>query len=123
MNYDQARERMDKDGKPSSLFDWTTMNDGHVRAAGPCMTHTCEHHSAEEAEKHFYDYCLDQVKEFHLGDQQLRCEVCGEFTDGGLGNQSFYMLSFHSVLCPTHRNKERLKALHPFHTGIALYHS
>lgn len=78
MNYDQARQL--KDGG----WHWTTMNDGVVRTAEPCIKHIgdesdpawflmpynpddwerCEPHATrEDAEKHFYEWCIESLAE------------------------------------------------------------
>lgn len=122
MNYDQARERMGEDGKGTGLWDWTSKNDGVIRPAGPCGG-GCDHHTREEAERHFYDYSLARVREFTLQGQQLECNVCGDWTAKGLDTPGLNLYSFRAMLCDKHRNREELQKLFPFKPVIALIHS
>lgn len=74
MNYYSARQR--RDGR----WDWTSMNDGAIRRAGPCVNHYEGHATKGEAERHFYDSELDSLREARSkGDIQMKCEVksCG----------------------------------------------
>lgn len=117
MNYDQARQR-ESDGK----WDWTTMNDGIIRATASCSSH-CGHETQEEAERHFYDYSLDQVKE--TGVSWTACEYpdCPNPTQRALGNLGFWLALSSTPLCDEHRTKECLVEVYPFHAGMALIHS
>lgn len=139
MNYDEARPL--KDGG----WHWTTMNDGVVRTAQPCIQilkpfepgsldfslkasdiTRCEPHATrEEAERHYYDWCLSSVAEIHLADQQRRCraEGCGVFTDVMLGNRQMERMFNGDPLCPEHRTREVLAKIHPFTPGMQSIHS
>jgi hypothetical protein len=123
MNYAEARQRMGDNGLPSGLWDWTSKNDEVIHAAGPCAARTCEHHSKEEAERHYYDWSLEKVKEFSLERQQVPCEVCGEWTQKGLHAPGYNTYGFEALLCDRHRNKEELIKLRPFTPGIQSIHS
>lgn len=133
MNYDEARQ--DKNG----IWRWTTMNDGRIRTAPPCIQFEeqpieeigrvpskvlgmCEHATKEEAERHFYDDCLDRVKESESS-HWMDCAVCGAPTKKLLGNRPFGVLFSEQPLCDDHFSKETLAELHPFSTGIYLMHS
>ena len=140
MNYDEARQL--KDGG----WHWTTMNDGVVRTAAPCVRHVgdesdplwymqpskaedwayCEpHETQEDAERHFYEWCLENVTEQKYTTKQL-CSVegCDEWSQFALGNNElgrFFGLG--PNLCDAHRNREHLATLRPFHSPIRSVHS
>ena len=135
MNYDQARQT--KDGG----WHWTTMNDGLVRTAAPCIEfedmpieeigtrpsvvkQRCEPHATqEEAERHFYDYCLEQVKEWTTSEWHS-CIVCGAPTKRYLGNRHMGSLfSPGEAFCDEHFSPEALAEAEPFSPGIRLIHS
>ena len=140
MNYDEARPLK------AGGWHWTTMNDGVVRTAQPCIRHVgeksdpfwymqpskpedwvcCEPHATrEEAERHFYDWCLSTVEESRMSDQQLRCRVagCDGWSDVLLGNRQLGHLFNGDPLCEAHRSKDQLALLHPFKPGMVLVHS
>lgn len=137
MNYDQARQL--KDGG----WHWTTKNDGIVRTAEPCLKHIgdesdpawylkpynasdwtrCEPHSTrEEAERHFYEWCIESLKEDDLWDW-TGCQVCDAPTKKALGNRGMHMLITSVPLCDEHRNVDKVRELYPQPGGIALTHS
>lgn len=131
MNYDEARPL--KDGG----WHWTTMNDGRIRTAPPCIRLTngdwehpeferCEPHATqEEAEHHLYVYSLSEVRE-RTWTSAHRCEAegCEEWADKTLENDHFGQLfSAGTFLCDAHRTPEMLAELHPFQPGIRLIHS
>lgn len=119
------------------------MNDGRVRTAQPCIKfigdpklleppyaptkaedwERCPPHATkEEAERHFYDFCLEQAKE-HDGSHWMDCAKCGAATKKMLGNMGLGDLFHIEPLCDEHRTKEVLADLHPFAPGIAMVHS
>jgi hypothetical protein len=137
MNYAQARQL--KEGG----WHWTSMNDGHVRTAWPCKRYIgpedkpydascdpsewerCEPHATqEEAERHFYDACLAEVKEEDYGEWHS-CSVkgCDNPTKKGLGNRGDGLLFRGEPLCDEHRTKEMIAELRPFKGGISIAHS
>jgi hypothetical protein len=102
--YYQARQRT-SDGR----WDYTNMNDGRVWPIGYCGGEGGGHHATEmEARECYTKYLLDTRTNFDrkMQDQKLRCEVCGEFTDGvaEVGHASF-------VLCDQHRTREHSATL------------
>lgn len=117
MNYAQARKRDDG----SELWDWTTMNDKVVHRSRPC-TEACQHTSEEDACRHFYDYCLEQVT-VHEADAQYHCAVCGIWTSKSLGNQHLGHVFSPVFLCEAHLNKESLASVHPFNGAFQVIHS
>lgn len=83
MNYDEARQLGAESENPGA-WNWTTMNDGHIRTAAPCAwpdfdwssvtneailagtvqptgRERCDHETREEAERHQYDAALAKV--------------------------------------------------------------
>ena len=142
MNYDSARQ-VALTADALGGWHWTTMNDGRVRPAAPCRRYigppldhrlpfkpaeasdfeTCEPHATkEEAERHFYDYSLEQVEEESYSSWQ-DCVVCGAATKTGLGTRSMALLFSGDALCDAHLSKEKLAELHPFQPGYQLIHS
>lgn len=139
MNYDEAREI------PGKGWHWTTMNNGVVRIAQPCITilkpfdpgsldfslrpsdivRCPPHATREEAERHYYDWCLSTVTEIKLGEQQLRCRApsCEAWTDTLLGNRQLERMFNGDPLCDEHRTRETLAAIHPFAPGLRSIHS
>lgn len=118
MNYDKARENPKKPG----FFLWCSRNDNKLFYAEPC-NEGCEHRSAEEAERHFYNFCLESVTERIDKDQQHKCKVCEAWTQKSLGNFDLHLLAFHAFLCDEHRTKEELAKLYPFVPDIEVIHS
>lgn len=117
MNYDQARKRDD------GVWHWTTMNDGIVHVAAPC-TDACTHATQEEAERHFYGWCMDSISISHTSDEQHKCAVCGMWTINiVVAGRYLSQLSYDTYLCNAHANKESMMHLHPFHAGIQVIHS
>jgi len=143
MNYDQARAIENKETGEIVGWRWTTMNDGHIRTAWPCTEYIgdksdpewylkpynsndwkiCEPHvTQEEAEKHFYDACLGEVKESNSSNW-MDCIVCGAPTKRLLGNRDLGSLFNGDALCDEHFGIEALKEAHPFKDGLYLMHS
>jgi hypothetical protein len=117
VNYAKSRQRLD-DG----LWDFTFTRDKVTRRTSPC-SEECKHATQEEADQHFYDWCLDQVEEIHLANQMLKCRICGEWTDKEFGNRHLGMYFGPIPLCDKHRNKEGLKQAEPFHSPIEIWYS
>ena len=133
MNYDEARQL--KDGG----WHWTTMNNGVVRTASPCIqvpevnlfdeallaaniTRCDPHPTREDAERHFYDYSLSQLKETTTTHAQ-RCEVCDTWTNKALCNKGEWLYFGYIFLCDNHRQPSHVEALRPFSPCIAVIHS
>lgn len=138
MNYDEAREIS------GGGWHWTSMNDGVVRTAQPCIGpkgdipadyligvtkepiewERCSPHATkEEAERHFYDWCLSRLVETECESAE-RCEQgCGEWTNKTLENRGLSGLFKSVFLCDEHRSKEVVATLHPFRPGIQIIHS
>ena len=137
MNYDEARQLRD------GGWRWTTMNDGIIRAAAPCMTilrqfdpgapfkpledgdfSLCPPHpTREDAEQHFYDHCLAGLVQVE-DEAAHRCAAgCGEWTNKCLENRGLYGIFRAIFLCNEHRTPEKVAELRPFEPGIQLIHS
>lgn len=136
MNYDEARQI------ESGGWHWTTMNDRKVRTAWPCLRYVgpekplermmnatpddfercAPHATREEAERHWYDACLEAVEESNFGDWS-GCRVCDAPTKKGLGNPQMSRAFHVDPLCDEHRTKETLSSLHPFKSGWQVIHS
>lgn len=122
MNYDEARQRQLANGEPLGLWDWTTMNDGRVRRMAPCSD-DCQHVSEEEACRHFYDDCLSRAQVHSHPNVQLKCTLCGTWTDKDFGNTQLWLTLSPIPLCAEHLNREGLMAALPFTGSIVIIHS
>mgnify|MGYP001608649807 FL=1 len=139
MNYAEARQ-LEGGG-----WHWTTMNDGIVRTSAPCLQidehfdpantynppksenlHRCQpHQTREEAERHFYDYCLEQARVHVHADEMRKCIICQAWTDAGMGNNQMWLGIRPVDLCEKHLTKEFLALAVPFppEGGISIIHS
>ena len=123
MNYAQARERLTQYyGQPSGLWDWSTKRDDMVRRSTPCET-SCAHKSPEEAERHFYDYCLEKAQVHEHPDEQRKSVICGAWTIKELGNNQMWLAIRPVDLCEAHLTQEYLAQAQPFKSGMAIIHS
>lgn len=87
--------------------------------------HTDGHATKEEAERCYYDFCLDHVREGTMLDEQRRCQFpgCEAWTQKYLDNPQLGMVFHFVCLCDEHRNREGLEAAQPFEPGTESYHS
>lgn len=118
MNYYAARQR--KDGR----WDWTVMNDGVIRRCGPCSHHMDGHATKEEAERHFYDNELNNLRDvWSNSNAQMKCEVksCGAWTQEGLVSTHLFLTPI--WLCDVHRDAEEIELIHPFSPGTEIWSS
>lgn len=152
MNYDEARQR--KDGRwdwtsrngdhihpvgyCAGWMDWTAEQAERVampleylqkeqeRKDGPFRQkfHTDGHATQEEAERCFYEYCLDHAAEREW-DQAQQCDFpgCETFTRKTLHPQFMGSVVSFTHLCDEHRNREGLQAARPFRGGMEVMHS
>lgn len=137
MNYAEARQI------PGRGWHWTTMRDGKVRPAAPCLTYigdpgklmstmaafdesdwvTCEPHPTKaDAERHFYEHSISEAR-VQKWVTWMACEICDAPTREGYGT-NLLSLGFANVpLCERHLSEEHLRAVRPFKEGIAIVHS
>lgn len=86
--------------------------------------HRNGHATKEEAERCFYDFCLD-----HAGEQDWvprgKCEFpgCGETAVKAFGMPREDSVIPFAFLCDAHRNRAGLEAAHPFEAGIQITHT
>lgn len=116
MNYYEARQRT-SDGR----WDWTGMNDSRIFKAGPCAGHDDGHATKEEAERHFYDWELDQLQELKgPSSTQHRCQSpgCQTFTDIALAIGGH--IGVHFWLCKDHRTRGEVARIYPFTPGLTI---
>ena len=118
MNYAQARRRDDDSG----FWDWTTMNDKKIHHSRPC-TQACQHTSADEACRHFYEYCLERATVHETPGEQYKCVICGAWTSKSLGNNQMSLAIKPFSLCEQHLNKESLASACPFEGAVEIIHS
>ena len=113
MQYYQARQR-----KSDGRWDWTGMHDKVVTARPPCSDHEDGHATAEEAERHFYDYEVENLKPVKLRDEMRRCSFpgCLDFTQDGFESRYLGL----QMLCIGHCTKLGWVAAHPFKPGITV---
>lgn len=137
MNYDEARQL------PEGGWHWTTMNDGVIRTAPPCISFKkpldpakpfepvapedvvrCDPHETKEgAELHFYHYCLNSLKETEWTTARLCDAGCETWTNKSLSNLGMGGYFPEVFLCDFHRHPRQVGELHPFQGGIQLVHS
>lgn len=115
MIYYQARQRLD------GRWDWTGMRDDLIFRTGPCIGHDDGHATREEAERHFYEYEIERLKEVEI--QWFRCSHpgCHELSRKGLETPRLY--PFPEALCDAHRTTEVFREIKPFYTNIAIVSS
>lgn len=115
MNYHQARQR-----KSDGRWDWSTRNDESIWTAMPCSNHEDGHGTAEDAERHFYDYEAANLREMHTASAS-RCEGLHDgdapWTDRALKSRLYGSLAY---LCDEHRNREGWERVNPFRPGIQI---
>jgi hypothetical protein len=122
VNYAQARERQ-LNGKPLGRWDWTTMNSHVVRRSEPCAGRTCTHQTHEEAERHFYSFCLERATIHEHADEQRKCVICGAWTTTEMGNNQMWLCVRPVDLCDEHLTREFLAQAVPFSPGLQIIHS
>jgi hypothetical protein len=105
VNYYQAREMKDADGKPTGKWHYTVRNDDRIYPVGLCALDCPGHDTKEGAYAHYRTGLLDQAHYgFTYHDAMFPCEVCGEYTKGFAQTSDE---QFHT-LCDAHRNREGL---------------
>ena len=122
MNYAQARQGRNINGTQINLWDWTTRNGDQIRQSPPC-TLECTHTTSEEAERHFYNYCIDNAKVYESNGIQQKCRICGQWTTKSFGNNQLHLILQPIALCDEHLTKECLARASPFSIGISIIHS
>jgi hypothetical protein len=112
MNYAQARQR-ESDGR----WDWTVRNDDRIWASGPCADHADGHATAEEAERHYWEWEHDPTT-YHVGEYagaQHECLACKTWTSSYVRLRDGYTTF---VLCPDHQDRASVDQVHPFKAGM-----
>lgn len=106
MNYYDAREMSDAQGKSSGLFHYTAQNDDRIFPVGYCAQGCVGHATPDEAREHYRIYLLDSAKyDGMLQGEQRQCEVCG------LWIQTYAHIPLNMeahFLCNEHLNRETL---------------
>lgn len=109
MNYYQARQRKDK------RWDFTCRNDDQIWPVPPCSEHEDGHATADEADRHFYDYEAAHLRDYAIKDALHPCEhpdhKDGEPVWTAKGLQSRHLGEF--LLCDEHRTPEGWQAVRP----------
>lgn len=129
MNYEQPRQRQD-----DKRWDYTNRNDDRIYPIGYCQAfrelddppgviqasqeqieehrkfkdkyHTNGHATYEEACNCYKEYLLDhRLKDYHSKHEQHKCQVCGEWTDGGMEIGCYEIF----YLCNKHANREEVE--------------
>ena len=114
MNYYEARRQ--ESGE--QYWHWTCLRDSKICICDSCSP-ACVHKTREEAERHFYEWTLDNLIEETLTGQRFPCAYpgCSVWT-------SVYMASrrvTHGLfLCDKHRNRENFKNARPFRPGLII---
>lgn len=79
MNYYEALEVADKDGKETGKFRFTKTNDNITQAVGYCYENKCEHNNKIEASDCYRKYCREQNNGKTPGGFDLNSEDGTEF--------------------------------------------
>jgi hypothetical protein len=114
MNYDQARE-LQKDGKGTGLWHYTSMNDGVIWAIGFCANDCPGHDTKEGAEEHYRQYLVSCIEIRGPKQEEWpkeKCDVAGckeEATH--LGIVRGHRGSLDKQLCETHATAETMDSL------------
>ena len=114
MNYYDAREMTDKDGKGIGKWRYTQSNKrSGTYAVGHCAEGCDGHDTAEEAREHYRQYLLEtRVSKFeNASDTQHKCQVegCDEWTQTWVHIGS----SHHFALCEKHQTPEIYEQVMP----------
>lgn len=113
MNYYQAREALDADGKPSGLWRYTVRNDDRIHAVGYCAQGCPGHDSEEGAYAHQREYELDNARfngEWAGAWYICAAEGCEALTNRFASIGPGLMQTF--TLCDDHRNRDGLAAVY-----------
>lgn len=78
--------------------------------------HADGHATAEEADRCWYEYELDDLRPVTYDGAQYPCAVCGAWTQQGLRSRH----ETSRVLCADHANREGFAQAKPFHPGIRI---
>jgi hypothetical protein len=81
------------------------LGSGLIDAENPCLGHD----TPEEAEEHYKQYLLDRIdfqRPDHIKDQQLKCQICGKWTQSTVGPGMRFF-----VLCDEHLNRAAVSEL------------
>lgn len=110
MNYRQARELKDEDGKGRGLWHYTNMNDSRIWPEGYCADGCPGHPTPEGAEEHYREYLLATADfQGRIANAQRKCvhPGCDAWTQRnaqvGPGRLETYML------CDLHCNRNGLE--------------
>jgi hypothetical protein len=117
MNYAQARQR-----ESNKRWDWTVRNDDRIWRSGPCAAHEDGHATAEEAERHYWEWETDPAT-YHVGEYagtQHECLICKAWTSAYVRLRDGYT-SF--VLCPGHQDRASVEQVHPCTPGMSQIYS
>jgi hypothetical protein len=93
---------------------------GHVRG----KFHVNGHPTKQDAERCYYEFCLDHLQEFERPDIQRCCQVCTAWTSKGLHEIEIGGWFMSPVwLCDDHRTVDHVRHLIPFSEGMSSAYS
>lgn len=118
MNYYQARE-VQRDGKGTGIWHWTCRNGADIWVTPPC-TDECQHLTAEEAERHYWQDRRENLREESIAWHACGFPGCDKPTQKTLGSRAHFG---GDPLCDDHRTPEVWDQLHPFTSGIRVISS
>lgn len=100
---------------------WTDERDGKIYRGVSCMN--CPpHETREEAERHFYDFCLSRLEECQVNVSNP-CIICKAPTQTILGNPNLGEYFNFAAVCQDHDAPDTMARLYPFHPNLTLTHS
>ena len=117
MNYAEARQSM-----LTGMWSWTTARDNEAHQSAPCDA-SCRHEAKADAEKHFYEMCLNMATPSIDGVSMLKCTHCGSWTTGRYGNKELWLLFKVKPYCLPHAKPEFLRLREPLTSGLKIIHS
>lgn len=120
VNYYDAREKADANGKPSGTWHYTVRNDDRIHPVGYCAQNCPGHSTPDEAREHYRLYLVDSATyNGVLQGEQRECESCKDWTQG---YASIPINMERHILCDKHRNHETLNQLiHPVGQIVSSY--
>ena len=120
--HDWTQEQANRIGMPLAyLQQKQKQEDGPFRS----KFHTDGHATKEEAERCFYEFCLDHALEFSYDQAMYPCDVpgCETYSSKGLRYSPMGSVISQVTLCDKHCDREGLVLARPFRDGQEIWHS
>lgn len=113
MRHYAARQRIS-----DKRWEWTVDVQDVIYAAEPCMEHPDGHATKVEAERHYYDWMIQNAIEVTTSKTKELCQAgCDEFTQKGF---QLHPWTAPIWLCGKHCFRETLTVVRPFQAGMTV---